>query len=247
LKKRIFTLLIAVVMMLDMSLTAFADQNKYYEGTGVFWFDMSTAADDRQGVFYANYIRLERTEDYDDIIFSNDSESHHIRIDKSSGYYVTDYNGVDYTYLGDMGGDVFDFGLNGGATKISYGDGNEYFYINMEFDLVETTTLTPHQITTAVSGSTTSDSGSYLVTVAGYLTAELTNGTHALSASDIASQSIVVVVVNLANGEVNILNQSSIDEITVTVSGGAVDRVVITGTAQTASSSSDTYTVTINP
>jgi len=250
-KKRIFMLLMTMVMMLGMSLTTFADETRYFEGEG----DV-----DRQYAFGSNVGRQAALNPTLEI----DGDMYRIRFTGATDQLDYDllfqYGGEEYGYtnlivksivIGGVDkqfsdGYIFPVKQTEDTVEIGMKVSDEYIYISLYMTFNEVYTQDPYQIATAVSGSTTSDGGSYLVTVAGYLTAELTNGTHALSSSDIASQNMVVVV-NTANGMINVLNQSSIDEITVTVSGGAATQVVISGAAQTAGGSSDTYTVTINP
>ena len=237
-KKRIFMLLMAMMMLLGMSLTVFANESVDYEGmvsvelygTESIAEELSVSGTYTNGVMSGEFT----TSNGHNFKWTCDTETNYAEVIIDDNY-TDDYGGGGFGSNGD-----FSIGMKCTNSDILFG-----FWFEMT--LSPSTNQASHQIATAVSGSTVSDSGNYMVTVAGYLTAELTNGTHTLSASHIASQSISVIVVNTSNGVVNILNQSSIDEITVTVSGGVATQVAISGTAQTAGGSSDTYTVTINP
>ena len=248
-KRRIFMLLAVMLMVLGMSQVALASE-QVYEGTGAFYYNMRTATDNRTDTFYANYVRLERTDNYDKLTFTDGVESHSIYIDKTNGFYVTDYDGVDYTYLGDIGWDVFDYCLTGGGTKISYGIDPEWFYIGMELTLEEVgepTEPTVYQVSTGFTGTAVSDRGDYNLYIAGYFNKELTDGTHALVLSDITSQTVAVIAHNNANGVNRNMNQSTIEEMTVTVSGGVITEMTVRGRVQTDGGTLDRYTAIINP
>lgn len=244
-KKRNFILLMAMVMMLVMSFSSMADEAKYYEGTVTVFVEDGAGEEEVP-------ISAELINGHLEFEFYT-SNGHHFKcwVDEfgygDPGFHINNYVLIDDTYETQYGSAYYNTdGLLVFYSKAKYEREDDFgFYLNAY--MLETENTTPHQIATPITGSTVSDSGNYMITVAGYFNKELTNDIHTLSASDIASQNITVVVVNISNGTVNVLNQSSIDEIIVTVSGGSATEFVISGNAQTAGGSSDTYTVIINP
>lgn len=103
-----------------------------------------------------------------------------------------------------------------------------------------------HQVSTGFTGTAVSDRGDYNLYIAGYFSKELTDGTHALALSDITSQTIAVIAHNNANSVDRNMNQSTIEEITVTVSGGEITEIYIRGRVQTNGGTLDRYTAIIN-
>jgi len=247
-------ILMAVVMMLGMSFASVADEVKCYEGNGVFRFDMRNIENNRDDTFIADYVRLEAGTQYKRLIFSNGIEEHNLYFEIIDGVeYLTNYNGTDYTYLGEA---WHNFGTlvpdsQGNlklGSKISFGEGNVgWFYIDYNMSLTLIDDITEHQVSTGFTGTAVSDRGDYNLYIAGYFRKDLTNGTHTLALSDITSQTIAVIAHNNANGVNRNMNQSTIEEMTVTVSGGEVIEMIIRGRVQTDGGTLDRYTATINP
>lgn len=105
-----------------------------------------------------------------------------------------------------------------------------------------------HDVTSGFTGAAVSNRGDYDLFIAGYFSKELTDGVHELVLSDIGSQTIAIVAHhNVTNGVNRNMNQSTIEEMTVTVSGGAMISMTLHGRVQTAGGTLDRYAVTINP
>ena len=244
-KKRIFMLLMTVVMILGMSFTSMADEVKYYEGTGECVFDPYES-----NIYSLSNVKLEYSSEYMLFSFVADGVNHTLLLTpiagSGSGPIQCDavYDGVNKGSYNDYY-DVFSLN-NNTVTWIKIGVGD--VYISGSLNLVEVSTEPPiYQISTGFTGTAVSDRGDYNLYIAGYFRKDLTNGTHALVLNDITSQTIAVVAHNNANGVNRNMNQSTIEEITVTVSGGVVTEMIIRGRVQTDGGTLDRYTATINP
>lgn len=246
-KRRIFMLLMAVVMLFGMSLTVFADEVKYYEGVGnicIYGED-----DGRRSVSDA---KLEYSLESLSLTYSIDGIEHSLVLTSIAGSsngvntscdveYDGVYKGIQYSYE-----NAFIFSADKREVYIKLGAGDLLMdgYLELE-EVVEN--VETHQISTGFTGTSVSDRGDYNLYIAGYFSKDLTNGTHVLALNDITSQTIAVVAHNNANGVNRNMNQSTIEEMTVTVSGGAMTEMIIRGRVQTDGGTLDRYTATINP
>jgi len=257
-KKRIFMLLMTMAMVLGMSLTVFADEVKYYEVTGNIYLEILDSENGRTIIHEATNGLLEYGSDYRYFTFSTSKGEHSllVRIEEVSEWQTdwqySEFDGVFYGYRGD-GYDPFPT-INGELEgwKIAASDisGQGYYMALSELIFTEVespTEPTIQQVSTGFIGMAVSDRGDYNLYIAGYFRKDLTNGTHALALSDISSQTIAVIAHNNANGVNRNMNQSTIEEMTVTVSGGVVTEMIIRGRVQTDGGTLDRYTATINP
>lgn len=101
------------------------------------------------------------------------------------------------------------------------------------------------QISSPFTGTAVSDRGDYTLALAGYFEKELTDGVHELTPEEIREQTISIVVYNRANGQKRVMTQSTIEELTVAVSGGEVTQYTIRGRVQTTGGKLDRYTAVI--
>lgn len=166
---------------------------------------------------------------------------------EGSGNNVDNYVLIDDTYETQYGGAYFQ-GQDSiyFYSKTKYEIENDFgFYLNAYLTLSEIPVV--HEVSEGFTGTSVSDRGDYNLYIAGYFRKDLTNGTHVLALSDITSQTIAVVAHNNANGVNRNMNQSTIEEMTVTVSGGVVTEIIIRGRVQTDGGALDRYTATINP
>lgn len=123
-----------------------------------------------------------------------------------------------------------------------------YIKINGEFTLFEEPSKPiVHHISSPFTGITESDNNIYTIAIAGYFIADLEDGTHSLATSDIATQTISVVSYNKNDNAKQVMDQSTIDVMRVTISGSMITQYEIRGSAQTNGGTFDRYTATINP
>jgi len=251
-KKRIFMLLMTMVMMLGMSLTTFADETRYFEGEG----DV-----DRQYAFGSNVGRQAALNPTLEI----DGDMYRIRFTGATDQLDYDllfqYGGEEYgntnlivksIVIGGVDkqfseGYIFPVKQTEDTVEIGMKVSDEYIYISLYMTFNEVYTQNSYQIATGFTGTAVSDRGDYNLYIAGYFSKDLTNGTHVLALNDITSQTIAVVAHNNANGVNRNMNQSTIEEMTVTVSGGVMTEMIIRGRVQTDGGTLDRYTATINP
>jgi len=246
-KKRILMLLMAVMMMLGMSQVVFANETKYFEAVGEINF--THGGDDFYSVSDA---RLEYSPDYLSFTFSIDGIEHNLVLTPIAGSgtgqfiqcdveYDGVYQGVQYSYY-------YAFLFSDDYKSVSIKLGANGFFMGGDLELVETSeNVEPHQVSTGFTGTAVSDRGDYNLYIAGYFDKALTDGTHTLALSDITSQTIAVIAHNNANGVNRNMNQSTIEEMAVTVSGGVVTEMIIRGRVQTDGGTLDRYTAMINP
>jgi len=97
--------------------------------------------------------------------------------------------------------------------------------------------------TKVIGTTTTSVAGEYMVVVGGSISGTYPGGRHEVT--DVASQPLTIMGVNLTNGTVVILDASSIDSMYVTVIGGQITKVEIEGHLQTSPGNFDTYSIVI--
>jgi len=97
--------------------------------------------------------------------------------------------------------------------------------------------------TKVIGTTTTSTAGEYMVVVGGSISGTYLAGRHEVT--DVASQPLTIMGVNLTNGTVVILDTSSIDSMYVTVIGGQITKVEIEGHLQTSPGNFDTYSIVI--
>jgi len=97
--------------------------------------------------------------------------------------------------------------------------------------------------TKVIGTTTTSAVGEYMVVVGGSISGTYPGGRHEVT--DVASQPLTIMGVNLTNGTVVILDTSSIDSMYVTVIGGQITKVEIEGHLQTSPGNFDTYSIVI--
>jgi len=256
-KKRILMLLMAMMMVLGMSLTSYAEfdnlEGQCFSGTICFeYHEMTTES-------YGTEVEVNTRYENGGIIINFVTDHGHevtwsghnpVIGDGQVGFsqYGLSVNGNVYEI---NGGSTLDFNSAGEIVGIKfvsqpYG-GEANVYISTYLVAIEDSESPVHQVSNGFTGTATSDRGDYSLYIAGYFRKDLTNGTHVLALSDITSQTIAVVAHNNANGVNRNMNQSTIEEMTVTVSGGAVTEMIIRGRVQTDGGTLDRYTATINP
>ena len=249
-KKRVLMLLMAVVMMLGMSFTSMADEVKYYDGV-IDWIFPSTAAG--QGDSEEIAVTATLTDDTFQFEFT-DSNGNYVEW-KGESMYQPDFFNVVYMNINgektNTGAGAYfnsDFSVASINSRGFFSIERVPFRFDAEFHLKEDSTEQEnYQISAPFTGAAESDTSSYTLALAGYYTAELTDGTHVLSASDITAQTIAIVAYNKANGVKRVMRETTIEEMTVTVSGGTVTEYIIRGRVQTDGGTLDRYTATINP
>ena len=243
-KQKMLLLVMSVLMLLGMAKTVFADGIRYYEGEGVFSVDgiqgSQRAVNPTIEVNDTRYI-VRFTGSEDGIEYVIEFEYDHSEGDETI-LKVVKYNGQDY--IGDYYFPMTERGdYIGVHMKISDG----YIYNSMEIDFYQVSAPKPQQISTGFTGTAVSDRGDYDLFIAGYFYKELTDGTHTLELSDITSQTIAIVAHNNSNDINRNMNQSTIEEMSVTVSNGQLVSAVIRGRVQTNGGTLDRYTATIQP
>jgi len=245
-KKYIFTLLAAMIMVLGLAHTSFADEVKYYEGTVNVWVEDSG----NQGT---EAVAVLATWNNGHLEFEfNTSNGHHFKcwvsgLVEGSGNHTDNYVLIDDTFETHYGGAHF---IN--QNTITFYSKTEYvvegdfgFYLNVDLVLSEVPVI--HEISEGFTGTAVSDRGDYNLYIAGYFRKDLADGVHTLALSDITSQTIAIVAHHNENGKNRNMNQSTIEEMTVTVSGGEVRGYEIRGRVQTDGGTLDRYTAIINP
>lgn len=254
-KRRIMMLLMSVMMLLGMSQVAMADDVRNLEGM----------------TFHGEYLYIDSTEEgyYED---TEEGITIVVENDMIGGSYVTEHGDIiswsAWDREDDTTKDIVYF--TSGVITIN-GEENSFYSckIYLSSDGLHELSISAHgnynpghwgfsfsgmaeiseerHISTGFTGTAVSDRGDYDLFIAGYFSKELTNGTHELTLSEIGSQTIAVVAHNNANGVNRNMNQSTIEEMTVTVSGGEVTEMIVRGRVQTNGGTLDRYTVTINP
>jgi len=251
-KKRIFMLLMTMVLVLGMGFSSLADEVKYYEGVAeydLFYQEHSN--------YYTENINVTAVE-VNDQIFGQFTASNGDIVVWSAEVVDGNLTGlgsvlINNQYETEGYGSVDKQESNGYVflyTKNAYYDEEIQdfsfdYHLTIKLNIVES--QAPHQISAPFTGIAESDTGNYTLALAGYYTAELTDGTHVLSASDITAQTIAIVAYNKANGVKRVMRETTIEEMTVTVSGGIVTEYIIRGRVQTDGGTLDRYTATINP
>jgi len=258
-KKCVLMLLVAVVMMLGMSFTSMADEIRRYEGSGeariegqaewTGWQEVVNAVMEISGDQYRlTYVGGQDGVNYDIVFRQHDVDWE----TQPSDVYLEliSYNGIDAVpgYINWHITVTEEQIILGGKISWSLSDGTSVYndmgiYLNRVWSLVDEV----YEIATPFVGIADSDTGSYSLTIAGQFVAGLTNGTHELLSSEIANQIIAIVAYNNANGVKRVMRETTIEQMTVTVSGGQVTQYVIRGRVQTDGDTLDRYTATINP
>lgn len=103
----------------------------------------------------------------------------------------------------------------------------------------------PADYFTPFTGTATSNTAQYEVAIAGFIDMELLPGDNVLTLSDIQSNTIAVVAYNNNNGVKRTMNQTTIEEMTITVSDGQITQIYILGRVQTSPGTLDRYSTTI--
>ncbi|MFV0401948.1 MAG: hypothetical protein ACK5LX_15210 [Oscillospiraceae bacterium] len=103
----------------------------------------------------------------------------------------------------------------------------------------------PVDVIQPFTGTATSNTGQYEIAIAGFLDMELMPGDNVLTLSEIQSNTIAVVAYNNNNGAKRTMTQTTIEEMTVTVSGGQVTQIYLMGRVQTSPGTLDRYSMTI--
>lgn len=254
-KQRFIMLLMTVLMALGMTQVAmaeevrryegFAEYRAYYHGQEYNYFetvnvDAVRIGDSLSGSFATSKgdlieWQIEISEDSSEksvFILINNKYSHddygNLNIREDGGVYL--YTKCEYEYEGSE----TDLGL---------------MYLTLQLYPGEIISTEPevYQISTGLTGTAISDRGDYNLYIAGYFDKELIDGVHELALSEITSQTIAVVAHNNTNGVNRNMNQSTVEEMTVNVSGGVVASMTIRGRVQTNGGTLDRYTATINP
>lgn len=239
-KRRILMLLMAMVMMLGMTQVVFADEVKYFEGTVELWGANGIEEIPVLATYSNGYLEFEfatsngrHIKCWANELYSGDRANSYILLDGTLEMW-----GGETRYSND--GSIY-FG-----SKIYNQDDYGYFEVTLE-EVESQTEPELQQISTPFIGVAESDNGGYTLALAGYFEMELMDGTHSLSTSDIAVQTISIVVYNKTDGKKRVMTQSTVEQMTVTVSGGEVTEYIIRGRVQTDGGVFDRYTATINP
>ena len=263
-KKRIFMLLMAMMMVLGMSFVSMADEDVWYEidfyqsGSYPRWVSMndfygySGSKEIEKGFFKISGDQVEFrliVEEFGELNFKLEKLPVH------NGYnphIMVEFEGNDVRELQIVHAtNLFFYDQHGkdevGLKYLENVENCEFYLFGSFHEVEESAEPVIHQITAPFTGVAESDTGSYTLALAGYYTAELTDGTHVLSASDITAQTIAIVAYNKANGVKRVMRETTIEEMTVTVSGGTVTEYIIRGRVQTDGGTLDRYTATINP
>jgi len=250
-KKRIFMLLMTMFFVLGMGFSSLADEVKYYEGIAEYYLfhqehsNYFTENINVTAVELNDQISGQFTASNGDIVVWSAELVDGILTGWGSVLINNQYETEGYGLVEqDSNGYVFLY------TKDGFYDEEMQdicfdFHLTIKLNIVES--QAPHQISEPFTGVAESDTGSYTLALAGYYTAELTDGTHVLSASDITAQTIAIVAYNKANGVKRVMRETTIEEMTVTVSGGTATEYTIRGRVQTDGGTLDRYTATINP
>jgi len=122
-------------------------------------------------------------------------------------------------------------------------DGSYLFRIDGYCIILNMTSTADFTGTKVIGTTTTSATGEYMVVVGGSISGTYLAGRHEVT--DVASQPLTIMGVNLTNGTVVILDTSSIDSMYVTVIGGQITKVEIEGHLQTNPGNFDTYSIVI--
>lgn len=126
---------------------------------------------------------------------------------------------------------------NGGS---GYGDSFELYVVKTGDVAPE-----PADYFTPFTGTAASNTAQYELAIAGFIDMELLPGDNVLTLTEIQSNTIAVVAYNNNNGIKRTMNQTTIEEMTVTVSGGQITQIYIMGRAQTSPGTLDRYSTTI--
>ena len=250
-KKRILMLLMAIMMLLGMSMISYADEARYYEGIANYDEYYQGTGDGFEEDISVIAVRVNDRVSGKFVTSKGDTIEWWAEINDGqmtgNGYvlinniYETDGFG-GWAYI-DENDKIFLYTKNGYPDSI----GEALFDYHLVLTLEPSNEPVTHQISAPFTGVAESDTGSYTLALAGYYTAKLTDGTHVLSASDITAQTIAIVAYNKANGVKRVMRETTIEEMTVTVSGGTVTEYTIRGRVQTDGGTLDRYTATINP
>lgn len=138
------------------------------------------------------------------------------------------------------------FFYSGGWLYYSDADGDYTFFIETVFDEFVWDDGGLYEIGTMFTGTGVSITGQYDLAFAGYLDLSLSYGENVLPLADIHRQTISIVAHNNNNGVNRAMQSSTIEEMTVYVSGGRARWVRILGRVQTTGGTLDRYDVTIN-
>lgn len=125
-------------------------------------------------------------------------------------------------------------------------DGVYNFFFESIFDEIVWDAGEPYEIGTMFTGTGVSNTGQYDLAFAGYLDLTLPAGENELPLADIHRQTISILAHNNNNGVNRIMQSSTIEEMTVYVSGGKAKWVRILGRVQTTGGTLDRYTVTLS-
>lgn len=257
-KKRIFMLLMAMVMMLGLSITSLAAVDDWEDGTflGEYYIDFYyTDSDMNYG--FNDAITLEYKDkaldgniitDHGDIISWIASDPYESEEGKQLRFsnIIFQVNGE----VVDVYGPQIDKRNNMRSIKFSCSGGNDTYSMSLSMGLGEVETPTEPEaqtLSTIFSGCTVSSSNECEVAVSGYISGEFVNGVNTINSADIANQTITVILHNISTDEVIVRREPSITGLEVTVSNGAITSITITGNAKTPNGSADTYTTTITP
>lgn len=110
---------------------------------------------------------------------------------------------------------------------------------------VNVSDLTHFDRATPFTGTATSNTDQYELAIAGFIDMELSSGDNVLTLDQIKSNTIAVVAHNNNNGVKRTMNQTTIEEMTITVSGGQITQIYILGRVQTSPGTLDRYSTTI--
>lgn len=257
-KKRLFALLMAMVMLLGMGIVSHAEANtdevRYFKCDGRLFLEKrgyGEAEDFRGEIDFENGI-VEIGVDYQIFTFDTRLGSHRFYsypMDEKK----QDFDGLSFEFFLDYR--LFEFYGDTIEMMKTAGNQNEeaFFSISPSYppfmNVVEfypdETEPAIHEISAPFTGTAVSDREEYTLALAGYFEKELTDGTHELSLDEIKEQTISIVAYNKANGVKRVMTQSTIEEMSVTVSGGEVTQYVIRGRVQTNGGKLDRYTAVI--
>lgn len=244
-RHKILILFMSVLMLLGLTQTVFAEDGQYYSGTA------SVGLSDMIGVEEINVVGYYVNGRIDGEFVT--SEGHHFKwwasgLDTADGREQPSYVLIDGQYATyEHGGcSISSDGSLYFYSKSRCEDPDEiFFYLNMYMDPTDEPIL--HEISTVFTGTGLSDRGDYTLALAGYFDKELIDGTHELNLSEISGQTISIVAHNNANGINRVMNQSTIEEMAVTISGGQMVSATVRGRVQTNGGTLDRYTTTIQP
>ena len=103
----------------------------------------------------------------------------------------------------------------------------------------------PITVSTMFTGEVVSNTGQYDLAIAGHFTGELLPGENVLTLAEIQANTISIVAHNNNTGTNRVMTQTTIEEMTVTVSGGRITSIYIVGRVQTPDGTLDRYSLTI--